>query len=131
MKSLTPLFALISLTLSASAFAAADCKNESNYPLISTAELQKVAQAKTATIFDVNSAESFQEAQVPGAIHFGSHKKDFAKNLPSDKSALVVAYCGGPQCTAWLSAAKEACALGYTNVKHYKEGISGWKKANL
>jgi rhodanese-related sulfurtransferase len=41
---------------------------------------------------------------------------------------MIVAYCGGPACTAWKKAAQDACKLGYTNIKHFKEGISGWKK---
>lgn len=124
------ILALIALCLTQISFAqaATDCKNEAAYPIISKTELKTVADSKTATIFDVNSAESFKEAHVPGAVHFGSHEKDFAKLLPADKNALIVAYCGGPKCTAWLKAAKEACQLGYTNIKHFKDGISGWKK---
>ena len=48
----------------------------------------------------------------------------------SDKSALVVAYCGGPTCGAYAAAAKAAQELGYTNIKHLSAGISGWKAAN-
>jgi rhodanese-related sulfurtransferase len=47
--------------------------------------------------------------------------------LPADKNALVVAYCGGPACNAYKEGAKAAEELGYTNVKHFKGGISGWK----
>jgi rhodanese-related sulfurtransferase len=49
--------------------------------------------------------------------------------LPSDKGALVVAYCGSPACSAYKAAANKAKELGYTNVKHLSAGISGWKKA--
>ena len=47
--------------------------------------------------------------------------------LPADKNALIVAYCGGPKCGAWKKAAKAAAALGYTNIKHFSGGISGWQ----
>ena len=47
----------------------------------------------------------------------------------ANKDALIVAYCGGPQCMAYKAAAKKAVALGYTNVKHLSAGISGWKDA--
>ncbi len=105
-----------------------DCKSEEAFPLISKTDLKAVAGKPDAFIVDVNSDESFKKNHVPGAIHFGSHKKDFTNLLPKDKNTLIVAYCGGPACTAWHKAAQIACEKGYTNVKHFKEGISGWTK---
>jgi rhodanese-related sulfurtransferase len=116
----------LSAVMTSQAAEKTDCNKESHYPLITKSELKNVAESKSATIFDVNSEESFEKSHVPGAIHFESHKTDFAQMLPKDKNAMIVAYCGGPQCTAWKMAAKEACKLGYTNVRHFKEGISGW-----
>jgi rhodanese-related sulfurtransferase len=49
--------------------------------------------------------------------------------LPADKGALVVAYCGSPSCGAYAQAAAAAVKLGYTNVRHYPGGLSGWKEA--
>ena len=49
--------------------------------------------------------------------------------MPADKNALIVAYCGGPKCSAYKRAADLASKLGYKNVKHMSAGISGWKKA--
>lgn len=120
------LFAL-SLAHAATPTQKTDCKNESNYAHISKDELQKAVNAKSAFVVDVNSADSFKEHHVPTAIHFAS-TKDFAKALPADKNAMIVAYCGGPQCTAWKKAAIEACKLGYTNIRHFTDGISGWIK---
>ena len=122
------LFAILFFTIQSGHAAKIQCDDESSFPLITKAELKSAVDAKTAFIIDVNSADSFKEAHVPGAIHYGAHKKDFAKLLPADKNALIVAYCGGVNCVAWHMAAKVACELGYTNVKHFKEGISGWKK---
>jgi rhodanese-related sulfurtransferase len=123
------LMAFSSATAHAAADAASDCNKESHYPLITKSELKQVAESKSATIFDVNSKESYESTHVPGAIHFGSHESDFAKMLPKDKAAMIVAYCGGPSCTAWKMAAKEACKLGYTNIRHFKEGIKGWNES--
>jgi rhodanese-related sulfurtransferase len=106
----------------------ATCESDSHYPVISKADLKHHVDAKDAFIIDVNSSESFKEVHVPNAIHFADHKSDFAKLLPAQKDALIVAYCGGPKCEAWLNAAKKACELGYTNIQHFKDGISGWKK---
>lgn len=125
MKTLIILSVLMAGTVLA---AKPDCAKEEHYPLISTEELKTVSADKATTVFDVNSDDSFKEAHVTNAIHYNAVKKDFAKSLPAKKDALIVAYCGGPKCTAWLKAAEAACNAGYTNIKHYKEGISGWKK---
>jgi rhodanese-related sulfurtransferase len=126
----TILILAATLGTTASVFAADKdaCSDENHYPLITKTDLKQAADSKSAFIVDVNSNDSYKDAHVPTAIHYGDHKKDFAKLLPADKSSLVVAYCGGPKCEAWLEAAQKACKLGYNNVQHYKDGITGWKK---
>lgn len=104
------------------------CQDESRYPHVSMSELKQAIAAR-ATIVDVNSKASFEKVHVTGAVHFGTHKDDLAKVLPQDKAALVVAYCGGPECTAWKKAAIKACELGYTNVRHFSGGLKAWMKA--
>ena len=96
---------------------------------ISKADLDAAIKAKTVTLIDCNGTESYAAGHIPGAIDFTANGKDLAAHLPKDKAALVVAYCGGPKCGAYKSGADAAKALGYTNVKHFSEGISGWKKA--
>ena len=96
---------------------------------ISVSELEKAIAAKKVAILDVNGASSFSKGHVPGAIEFSSNKSKLASLLPEDKSTLVVAYCGGPSCRAYLRGAEAAKKLGYKNVKHLSAGISGWKKA--
>jgi rhodanese-related sulfurtransferase len=98
-------------------------------PQVTLDELKKIVADKSATILDANSSEMFADGHVPGAIHYGSNEGKLASVLPKDKNAPLVAYCGGPMCTAWEFAAKEAMQLGYTNIKHYKGGIKGWKDA--
>ncbi len=109
-------------------FAATDCNNEEHYPIVSKTELTQLVNSKTAFVIDVNGEESFKSSHVQGAVHFSEVEKKFASVLPADKNALIVAYCGGPQCTAWKKAAAKACEMGYTNIKHFKDGISGWNK---
>lgn len=100
------------------------------YPDISINELKSAIAEKKVTVIDVNGSDSFKSGHIPGAIDFQSAKADLAAKLPADKSALVVAYCGGPTCGAYAAAASAAKELGYTNVKHLSAGISGWKDAN-
>lgn len=107
--------------------AKSDCANEDHFPIISTSELiQVLADEPKPFVVDVNSKETFDDNHVPGALHYGSRSAAFAKLLPENKGALIISYCGGPKCNAWKKAATEACNLGYTNIRHFKEGIKGW-----
>ncbi|HEY1050988.1 MAG TPA: rhodanese-like domain-containing protein [Prosthecobacter sp.] len=99
------------------------------FPDISIADLKQAIADKKVTVIDVNGSSSYANGRVPGAIDFQASKDTLASQLPADKGALVVAYCGGPKCSAYKAAAKEAEKLGYTNVKHLSAGISGWKDA--
>ena len=99
------------------------------FPDISIAEVKTLAASKKATIIDVNGTESYAKGHVPGALNFEAIEATFAKALPADKNAPIVAYCGGPQCKAYQAAAKAAEKLGYKNVKHMSAGLSGWNKA--
>lgn len=99
------------------------------YPSISHDELVKAIQSKNVTVIDVNGSESYKAGHIPGAIDYYAEKAHLASKLPSDKGALVVAYCGSERCGAYRKAAKAAVDLGYTNVKHYSGGLAGWKAA--
>lgn len=99
------------------------------FPDISITELKKAIASKKVVVIDVNGSDSYNNGHIPGALDFGTNKDKLAKILPEDKNALVVAYCGGPSCNAYQSAAKAAEKLGYKNVKHLSAGISGWLQA--
>lgn len=99
-------------------------------PDISLADLKQAIADKDVTLLDCNGSKSYAGGHIPGAIDFDSVGADLAKKLPKDKDALVVAYCGGPKCLAYKAGAEAAIKLGYTNVKHFSGGISGWKNAD-
>jgi rhodanese-related sulfurtransferase len=120
MKIRLPLIALLSLALSVVA---------GTYPDISLTDLKAAIAAKKVTLIDVNGPVSYANGHIPGAIDYTAHLQDFATVLPSDKSSLVVAYCGNEHCGAYARAAEAASKLGYTNVQHFKPGIAGWKAA--
>jgi len=103
-----------------------NCTDYTKFSDISYMDLAKIANTPKVTIIDVNSKKSFADSKIPGAIHFASNKDQLDKKLPDDKSKLIVAYCGGKMCTAWQRAAKTACEMGYTNIRHFSEGIKGW-----
>ncbi len=117
---------LAAVFIAAPAIMAAD-KAESEFPDISIKELKEAIESGKVAVIDVNGSSSYAKGHVPTAIDFSAG--DLAAKLPSDKSTLVVAYCGGPTCSAYKKAAKEAKKLGYNNVKHLSAGISGWLQA--
>lgn len=117
----TALFALL-FAVSSSAFAA-------DFAGISHKDLTAAIETKAVVVIDVNGSDSFKSGHIPSAIDFEAKEKELAKLLPADKGALVVAYCGSAQCPAWKQAAAAVAKLGYTNVKHYTGGLSGWKEA--
>ena len=95
---------------------------------ISMEDLETAIQAGEVTVIDVNGTKRYKKGHIPGALDFAG-AEDLAKQLPEDKEALIVAYCGGPKCRAYQRGAQAAKELGYLNVKHLSAGISGWKKA--
>ncbi len=115
---------LIALALAPIVAFAAD-----KYPDISHDELKAAISEKKVTLIDVNGTDTYNSGHIPGAIDFEASKDKLASQLPADKAALVVAYCGNEKCGAYKQGAKAAEKLGYTNVKHYSKGIAGWKKA--
>ena len=116
-------------TLSLLLVAAATSFAASAFPDISLADLKKAIADKDVTLIDVNGTEKYDQGHIPGAIDYTAVKTDLAAKLPADKDALIVAYCGSPQCGAYARAATAAKELGYTNVKHYSGGIKGWTEA--
>ncbi len=117
------------LLLSLAAIFVAVSAQAGSYPDISRDDLKKAIAANEVVVIDVNGTASYNDGHIPGAINFVAVQEDFAAKLPADKGALIVAYCGSPKCGAYARAADAATKLGYTNVKHYSEGIKGWKAA--
>jgi rhodanese-related sulfurtransferase len=103
--------------------------DDKTYPDITHDELVSAVESKKVTLLDANGTDSYKEGHIPTALNFAEVKKDLASKLPSDKSALIVAYCANEQCPAYRQAASAAAELGYTNVKHYAKGIMGWKRS--
>jgi rhodanese-related sulfurtransferase len=111
------------MLLAAGAFAA-------EFPEISIPELKTAMTSQKLVLLDANGTDSWQSGHIPGAVDFSAQKEKLAAILPADKNELIVAYCGNPQCAAYLQAAEAAKKLGYTNIKHLVVGIAGWKDAH-
>jgi rhodanese-related sulfurtransferase len=120
MKKFLPL--LVTALLALNAFAG-------SFQDISLADLKAAIAAKKVTLLDVNGPATYAAGHIPGAIDYTAHMSDLATVLPTEKSSLIVAYCGNEHCGAYARAADAAQKLGYTNVQHFKPGIAGWKAA--
>jgi rhodanese-related sulfurtransferase len=97
---------------------------------ISPRDLHTLLEEGSVSTIDVNSAQSWTEARVPGAVNLDPATYD-SGDLPSDKSALLVFYCSNPWCRKAPNAARRASSLGYRNVRVMSAGITGWVAAKL
>ncbi|MEQ1838955.1 MAG: rhodanese-like domain-containing protein [Verrucomicrobiales bacterium] len=117
----------ILVTLACALFASFTFAGE--YPDISISELEKAIENKEVILIDVNGSSSYANGHIPGAIDFRANKDNLAAALGDDKDKLVVAYCGGPTCSAYKAGASAAEEAGFKNIKHLSAGISGWLQA--
>jgi rhodanese-related sulfurtransferase len=98
---------------------------------ISPDALHRLAQSsEPASVFYVNSRQSWMQAHVPGARNLDPAAYADS-DLPPDKNALLVFYCSNPMCMKAPNAARRAKKLGYGNVQVMSAGISGWLAAKL
>jgi len=83
-------------------------------------DVSAMLKNSSAMLVDARDAESFTAGHIDGAVNFASLQ------LPADKNAALVFYCGGVRCPAAGKAAKKAVEQGYTNVMVYKGGWADW-----
>lgn len=97
---------------------------------ISPRELHRMMRNQTMTVIDVNSAQSWSRAHVPGASHLDP--VDYRESdLPADKATMLVFYCSSPMCRKAPIAARRARKMGYGNALVMSAGIHGWVGAKL
>jgi rhodanese-related sulfurtransferase len=97
---------------------------------VSPKALHRMMQGQSITVIDVNSAQSWNQAHVPGASNLdpaGFRESD----LPPDKDAALVFYCSNPMCRKAPNAARRARKMGYGNAHVMSAGINGWLAAKL
>ena len=98
-------------------------------PAITLEELKRALDEGKIILIDVNGTTMFRKGHIPTAIDYRANRARLASLLPPGKGQLIVAYCGGPECNAYRAATEKAIALGYTNVRHFPDGIIGWIRA--
>ncbi len=132
MLSIARLAVLATLALPLAACGAACCNTAASsqaeaFKRISAADLNaKLAAKAPLFVFDDNGDERYKQGHIPTAKALKADAVT-ADQLPADKAAMLVFYCGSDKCTACHHAAEAAIALGYTNVWIMPEGIKGWE----
>jgi rhodanese-related sulfurtransferase len=100
------------------------------------AEIQELTLAEyldlnePCVLVDVREDREWARGSMPGAVHIGRGvlERDAHKVL-TDRSALVVLFCGGGYRSAL--AARNLGAMGYTRVASLAGGIKGWWSSGL
>ncbi|MET9341011.1 MULTISPECIES: rhodanese-like domain-containing protein [unclassified Nonomuraea] len=100
--------------------------------LISRDELKAAIDAGTVTVVDALGGDYYAQQHLPGAVALvESEVEERAAALLPDKDAAIVTYCSNPACPNSQAVANRLTALGYTDVRKYREGIQDWVEAGL
>jgi rhodanese-related sulfurtransferase len=100
--------------------------------LITRDELKTAIDAGTVTVIDALGGEYHAQQHLPGALALIRDDVDTqAPTLLPDLNAAIVTYCSNPACPNSGQVADRLAALGYTNVRKYREGIQDWVEAGL
>ena len=102
---------------------------------LEVSELAKIladtTKSATVTVYDANSDETrAKHGIIPGAkllSNYGEYNVE--KELPAQKDAKIVFYCGSTHCGSAEKAADRAVEAGYIRVAVLPAGIKGWKEA--
>jgi len=88
-------FLVTALLLLCSSWATAD--PPASYPDISHSDLKAAIKSHGVFLIDCNGTSSYQNGHIPTAIDFETQQGRLAQLLPSNKNALIVAYCRDPR----------------------------------
>jgi len=98
-----------------------------NLPIDAVASL---IESKSCVPIDANNPETrAQFGVLPGAKLLSDYSELKPGELPEDKNAKLVFYCGSKKCTAAPKAASLAAKAGYKDVNVMSDGIRGWVAA--
>lgn len=103
--------------------------DDSEFAAVSLEELEPHVVVGDYRLLDANGSKYFAKGHIPGAIDAAAHTDDLVAVLGENKTEPIVVYCGGADCEAWLAVAEKVRDLGYTDVRHFPLGISGWIEA--
>lgn len=100
--------------------------------LISRDDLKAGIDSGTVTVVDALGGQYYAKQHLPGAVALAPGQVDaLASSVLPDRDAAIVTYCTGPSCPNSGQVADRLTALGYANVRKYREGIDDWTWAGL
>ena len=100
--------------------------------LITRDELAAAIDGGAVTVIDALGGEYYVKQHLPGAIALIPADVDIrASDLLPDREAAIVTYCSNEGCPNSGQVADRLTALGYSNVRKYREGIQDWVGAGL
>ena len=85
-------------------------------------------------VVDTRDEADFRGDRIPGAISlayhgFSAYFPRFSESVSQDRPLLI--YCYGTSCGLASRVAKRLLVYGYTDLTILRNGIDGWKAANL
>lgn len=100
--------------------------------LITRDELAAAIEDGAVTVVDTLGGEYYARQHLPGALALAPADVDAqAPTVLPDREAAIVTYCSNPACSNSGQVADRLTALGYTDVRKYREGIQDWVEAGL
>ncbi|MFD6453824.1 rhodanese-like domain-containing protein [Nocardia sp. NPDC060220] len=100
--------------------------------LITRDELAAEIAANSVIVLDALGPEYYAKAHLPGALNLTADEvANRAAGLLPDRDAAIVTYCSNAACGNSEAVAMKLEALGYTNIRKYREGIQDWSDAGL
>jgi len=110
----------------------------SGVPEISTEELGRILQNRSAVVLDTRPHREWSVSHIPTAINvapkpgmpmalYTSDAAEVGRLVVGDKSQPLVLYCNGPYCGKSKRVAGALLKEGYTNVRRYQLGAPVWR----
>jgi rhodanese-related sulfurtransferase len=95
-------------------------------------ELQSAMAAGDVTVVDALPAAPYERRHLPGALNLTHEDAEArAADVIPDREAAIVTYSSDANCGRGEALADRLTALGYGNVRVYRDGIEDWADAGL
>jgi mannose-6-phosphate isomerase-like protein (cupin superfamily) len=95
-------------------------------------ELRSALDHDAVTVVDALPLAPYGERHLPGALNLVEEDADArVDDVLPDKAATIVTYSTDADCARGPALAERLEALGYTDVRSYREGIEDWVGAGL
>jgi rhodanese-related sulfurtransferase len=100
--------------------------------LITRTELADAIAAGTVTVVDALAGDYYVKEHLPTAVPLAEADVEaLASALLPDPAASIVVYCSNEACPNSERVATRLTAMGYRDVRKYREGIQDWVQAGL